>query len=81
MDASGNLTSTRSYDVCGAGRAGTGTATSKHGFVRHLGHETEDAADGLITMRARWYNPGAGRFISEDPGRNSGKCVCSLSGG
>ena len=35
-----------------------------------LGHETEDAAGGLITMRARWYDPGAGRFISEDPGRN-----------
>ena len=72
MDASGNLTSTRSYDVYGATRAGTGTPTSKQGFVGQLGHETEPATGGLIYMRARWYDPGAGRFISEDPGRNGG---------
>ena len=33
VDPSGNLTRTRGYDVHGAGRLGTGTPTSKHGFV------------------------------------------------
>jgi RHS repeat-associated protein len=71
VDPSGNLTCSRGFDVYGATRCQTGTPTSKHGYVGKLGHETEDAC-ALEYMRARWYDPAVGRFISEDPGRHGG---------
>ncbi|CAM2011194.1 RHS repeat-associated core domain-containing protein [Acanthopleuribacter pedis] len=36
-----------------------------HGFTGH-----EEDPDGLIYMRARYYNPGAGCFTQPDPGRD-----------
>ena len=37
-------------------------------FAGGVGHLTDDS--GLIYMRARYYDPATGRFISEDPGRD-----------
>ena len=71
VDPNGSITSTRKYDVYGAVRTTTGTPTGKHGFVGQLGHTSEDET-GLEYMRARYYDPVVGRFISEDPGRNGG---------
>ena len=58
----GNLTSSPKYDVYGAVRANTGTASTKQGFVVGLEHMS-DMETGPIYMRARYYDPGAGRFI------------------
>ncbi len=70
VDVNGNLTASAKYDVYGAKRqGGTGTATSKQGFVGSLGH-VSDAETGLVYMRARYYDPNVGRFVSEDPGYN-----------
>jgi RHS repeat-associated protein len=69
VDGSGNITATRKYDVYGSVRASTGTSTSKHKFVGGLGHPSEDET-GLVYMRARYYDPTAGRFVSEDPARH-----------
>jgi len=66
VDPLGNLTSSPKYDVYGAGRSNGGTATSKQGFVGSLGH-VSDTETGLVYMRARYYDPSAGRFVSEDP--------------
>ena len=66
VDASGNVTYTAKYDVFGSLRDSSGTSTSKHKFVGGLGHTTEPDTGGLVYMRARWYDPAAGRFISED---------------
>jgi RHS repeat-associated protein len=68
VDSTGNVTATRKYDVYGAVRATSGTATSKHKYVGSLGHPSEDGT-GLIYMRARYCDPISGRFISEDPAR------------
>ncbi len=66
-DPSGNLTSTGTFDVYGAKRqGGTGAATSRQGFVGALGH-VSDSETGLVYMRARYYDPNVGRFISQDP--------------
>jgi RHS repeat-associated protein len=65
VDVVGNLTATCLFDVYGAKRGGSGTSTTKQGFVGGLGHETDDET-GLIYMRARYYDPGVGRFVSED---------------
>ena len=72
MDEQGNVTATRKYDVYGAVRGDSGDSTTNHKFVGSLGHSSENET-GLIYMRARYYDPAIGRFISEDPdcdGRN-----------
>jgi RHS repeat-associated protein len=55
--------------VYGAVRSNGGTASSKQGFVGSLGHVSDD--NGLIYMRARYYDSNLGRFESEDPGFQS----------
>ncbi len=67
VDANGSLTTAAKYDVYGGVRVRSGTATTAHGFVGGLGH-TSDASTGLVYMRARYYDPNVGRFISQDPG-------------
>ena len=42
---------------------------SNHRFCGGLGHTT-DSDTGLIYMRARYYDPAIGRFVSEDPSKN-----------
>ena len=70
VDPSGNVTYSAKYDVYGAVRGTTGTATTAQGFVGGLGHLSE-AATGLIYMRARYYDPNTGRFVSQDSSMNS----------
>ena len=52
VDASGNLVSTRKYDVYGAVRGSTGPSGTRHKFVGSLGHPS-DSETGLIYMQAR----------------------------
>ncbi len=67
IDPNGNITSNRKYDVYGLVRGGNNPGgMSSHKFVGQLGHPSEDNT-GLIYMRARYYDPGVGRFASEDP--------------
>ena len=65
----GTLTRTQSFDVYGAVRTSSGTATTKHKFVGSLGHPSDDET-GLIYMRARYYDPACGRFVSQDPAKS-----------
>ena len=67
-DPAGNVTSSRKDDVYGLVRGVNPGGTSTHKFVGQLGHPSEDNT-GLVYMRARYYDPGCGRFTSEDPGR------------
>ncbi|QYK54244.1 MAG: RHS repeat-associated core domain-containing protein [Fimbriimonadaceae bacterium] len=60
----------RNYDVWGGVRQGNTTGGPKGRYVANLGHVQDDES-GLIYMRARYYEPESGRFISEDP-RNDG---------
>jgi RHS repeat-associated protein len=61
-----NIANERSYDVWGLVRSGATTGGPKGRYVAHLGHVQDDES-GLIYMRARYYEPESGRFISEDP--------------
>ncbi len=70
VDSGGNVTATRSYDVYGSVRGGSGSSHMEHEFCGSLGHTTEPGTGNLIYMRARWMDPVTGRFVSEDPGGN-----------
>ena len=59
----------RSYDVWGGVRSGAATGGPKGRYCANLGHVQDDES-GLIYMRARYYEPSTGRFISEDPMRD-----------
>lgn len=70
VDPNGSITSSRKYDVYGLVRGGTYPGgTSSHKFVGQLGHPSEDN-NGMIYMRARYYDPTLGRFISQDSAGN-----------
>ncbi len=55
----------RSYDVWGSVRSGAATGGPKGRHVANLGHVADDES-GLIYMRARYYEPETGRFVSQD---------------
>ncbi len=61
-DSSGSVVGTTSYSPYGQVTAQSGTVTP-FGFA---GQYT-DATTGLVYMRARWYDPGTGQFLSQDP--------------
>ena len=61
----------RSFDAWGGIRGGPQSGSPKGRYCANLGHVQDDES-GLIYMRARYYEPGTGRFISEDPGENGG---------
>jgi RHS repeat-associated protein len=56
----------RTYDVWGSVRSGNATGDPKQRYVASIGHVADDET-GLTYMRARFYEPGTGRFVSEDP--------------
>ena len=69
VDVNGILCCQKTTDVYGISRGVVGTALSRHGFVGGLGHYS-DSETGLVYMRARYYDPAVGRFISQDKHRS-----------
>ncbi|HRJ27556.1 MAG TPA: RHS repeat-associated core domain-containing protein [Fimbriimonadaceae bacterium] len=59
----------RFYDAWGAPRSGAHDSDTR--YCASIGHRTDDES-GLIYMRARYYEAGSGRFISEDPAIDGG---------
>jgi RHS repeat-associated protein len=62
--ASGALVNTYSYSPSGAVTA-TGAVSNPFTYVGRYGVSTDQS--GLFDMRARWYNPATGQFLSQDP--------------
>lgn len=60
---SGTAVATFSYDPYGNQTGSTGTIMTPLGYAG----EYRDADAGLIYLRARWYDPRTGQFISRDP--------------
>lgn len=65
-----STSSWRQYDVWGGFLdSGSNLDESAYGHCASLGHPS-DPLTGAIYMRARYYEPWTGRFISEDPARD-----------
>jgi RHS repeat-associated protein len=62
-DEAGNTSDSYDYDAFGNVRNRTGVADSPYGFAG----EWQEDAEGLVFLRARFYDPETGRFISRDP--------------
>jgi RHS repeat-associated protein len=64
--ASFTVANEKSYDAWGGIRVGNFNPEYKGRYCANLGH-TQDDESSLIYMRARYYEPSSGRFMSEDP--------------
>ncbi len=62
-DASGQVLMARSYTPFGAVKSQAGTANGSFGYAG----EQQDAASDLTFLRARYYDPSTGRFLTRDP--------------
>jgi RHS repeat-associated protein len=68
VSSSGVVVAKYDYDVYGSIRGQEGQRANSFKYVAQIGHPTDEET-GLIYMRARYYDPEIGRFITEDPAR------------
>ena len=61
-DGSGTVVGTYKYDAFGAVRSSSGTGSTEYRFTG----QQDDATLGYQYLRARYYDPAVGRFISRD---------------
>jgi RHS repeat-associated protein len=62
-DESGAVVSTYAYDAYGEVRSSTGSEANEYRFT---GEQADDDS-GLVYLRARYYDPETGRFLTKDP--------------
>jgi RHS repeat-associated protein len=73
----GAITDTYQYDAFGMPIASTGTTPNDYLYSG----ERLDGNTNLYQLRARWYRPAAGRFITRDPWEHKSCCgACSVLG-
>ena len=77
-DMSGSVVNSYAYDPFGVILAQNESISQPFTFVGQYGVMLE--SEGLYYMRARYYDPNVGRFISEDPlGFGEGTLICLLT--
>ena len=69
-DSSGNVTDRAEYSAYGSLTHRTGSTDTPFLYNGRYGVQTD--ANGLLHMRARYYNPYLGRFVNADPSGFSG---------
>ena len=74
-DDSGTATHSYGYDAWGNVVEALGAGDSNHLYTGAL----TDADTGLIYLRARWYQPATGRFLSADPWEGFEESPASLN--
>jgi RHS repeat-associated protein len=72
------LNDVRSYDAWGGVRTGSSTGDPKPRHCANLGHVQDDES-GLLYMRARFFDPTNGRFLSADPERQQNNCYAYVA--
>lgn len=66
LDEAGTLVSRYRYRAFGAPDQGTSESPNAVQPLGYMGRE-RDPVTGIYYVRARWYHPSLGRFVSEDP--------------
>ncbi|MBZ0214460.1 MAG: RHS repeat-associated core domain-containing protein, partial [Nitrospirae bacterium] len=66
-----SLSARRYTDPWGVTRVGASNGEPDQRYCANLGHRQDDES-GLTYMRARYYEPTTGRFVSEDPAMDGG---------
>lgn len=61
-DTSGAVEQTYDYDVFGVLRSAAGSSDNRYTFTGE-----QNDSSGLVFLRARYYEPASGRFVSRDP--------------
>ncbi|WP_295440795.1 DUF6531 domain-containing protein [uncultured Thiodictyon sp.] len=64
-DGTGQVTDTYAYDPFGAQSRATGSTPNPFRYIGRYG--LMDDGGGLLYVRARYYEPATGRFLSQDP--------------
>lgn len=64
-DSSGNIVNKYAYDAFGSVLKSEEQISNSFKYVGRFG--VMDEGNGLLYMRARYYDPGVGRFINKDP--------------
>jgi RHS repeat-associated protein len=65
VESDGDVANTYTYDVWGAIRSSSGSVANQFDFT---GEQADHNANrGLVYLRARFYDPALGRFLSRDP--------------
>ena len=64
LDTNHNITDSYLYDAYGNTQNHTGTTTNPY---QYDGQQLSDSFSGLYDLRARYYDPSVGRFLSQDP--------------
>jgi len=68
VDASGSEVASFVHNEFGILEAATGSSSLRaHTYVGGAGVRNETGFSGLYYMRQRWYEPGLGRFLRQDP--------------
>lgn len=62
-NSAGAVVGTFTYDAYGKPNGSTGTVTTPFGWAG----EYRDAESGLVYLRARYYDPSTGQFLTRDP--------------
>jgi len=62
-DSAGTVVGTRAYDAYGKPSGQTGAVATPFGYAG----EYTDAESGLVYLRARYYDPATGQFLTRDP--------------
>lgn len=62
---SGSVAASRDYDAFGGVASSSGSWQGPFGTAGAFGYQTE--ASGLHLLGHRYYEPGTGRFVSDDP--------------
>lgn len=68
-DVTATTTDRYAYDAFGRGVNRTGTTANAFGYLGR--HGVRDEGNGLAYARARYYEPGVGRFLTKDPSMGS----------
>jgi RHS repeat-associated protein len=76
VDGSGNVTLGRNYKPYGGVLSSMGGGATSYGFT----NEWTDASTGDVYLRARWYAPGQGRFLTKDTWEGDYSRPMSLNG-